>query len=963
MRPKKSMLKAYLVTGAIFYLFIIYFALHYTIVSDLAKGLTELGTGIRISTQNIVSNMSGAEGIFSIYGSGTTNPISLFFAASDHIVQSPFNFDGLIISHVFVPLFAITFFAACCVGLYVSHRMAFKQDAPGKEKGSAHWFSDFKTYNKNYVTPWTKQDKKEGFLDNNCLLAEGLKLSMDARWTKRNLNILVVGGSGTGKTFGFIKPNLAQMNASFVTTDPSGEIMQVMGIPLMEHGYQVKLFSTSDMRHSNCYNPMDYIYDADGSVNQTKVGVLVSTFLRNATENQKKGGGDPFWEKSSKAWMTFAVLFLAQFALLQERNMHSILKLAQQGKADEDSSSSETILDKIVKAKRIDAPNAACWSSYDTFKLAPAKTANSILISIAVDLNPFAMDDVRNMTTTSYVCNRNKNGEIVSYNKDKNGQLIRDSKNLDLDQIGDRPTAVFINIPQANSAYNFLVSMMYSQMFDQLYYVAEKVSPNSYHIYDGRGNILASQFPTEEAANRMLELYKGSIIKKVTRDKVDHFYLYNKEAKKETPLEFEADKKLGKGYLKEVYSEKVGLEFIKRCSSIPVVTRKPIKFLGLQVGEKRSVIKKQAYVKQGKLRLPIHVRFLLDEFSNIGEIPNFDKMLSTMRKYEISCTIILQSLAQIKAQYDKIWEVIVGNCDTKVFLGSSENETTKYMSEILGKATIRTIDTSQSKSATSGSLSTSFKKDGRELMTPSELANMDNDHCIVVIRGMDPFYMRKLSFARHPNFKETGDYDPKKVIGNQYLEDHFRCLPQNSVQVAETRKEEDQNKEDFQTKKKQDRAKANRKPITSNRGKQVVANEMGTTEMGVEKAMEQATEIPKQEFQMVPNDPVIPAHAPLDELPFEDPLDQNTTTELAKPKRRVAKKSKKNAPLNDGQNSVENNNPTVVSPDESANNTTDSTTKNEDNAALSSVPNLPTYNPVDGQVGPETASDDSWAYF
>lgn len=921
MRPKKSMLKEYLIFFFILYCMVIYFALHYTIVSDLANGLTNLGSGIRMSVEQPIDNISSTvfQGIKVFGNDKSTNPIQLLFDTAAHIANGPFNFDGLIVTHVFTPLFGLTFFFVCALGLGYTHHQMFKQDAAGKEKGSAKWFTDYKAYAKEFVTPWTKKDQQQGFTDQNILLANGLKLSMDTRKTQRNLNVLAIGGSGTGKTFRFIKPNLAQMNCSFVTTDPSGEIMQVMGIPLMEHGYLVKLFSTSDMRHSNNYNPMDYIYDADGEINQTKVGVLVSTFIKNAQDLQKKGGGDPFWTKSSTAWMTFAVLFLARFAKLEERNMYSILKLAQSGKADENGSS-ETTLDMIVEEKRKIDPTAKCFSSYDTFKLAPAKTANSILISIAVDLNPFSMDDVRNMTTTSYICTRNEHGIITSYKRDKNNELIRDSKNLDLNSIGNQPTAVFINIPQANGAYNFLVSMMYSQLFDQLYSVAEKVSPNSFHIYDGRGDVLDSQFKTQDEATRMLELYKTSEVRKIEKDDVDHFYLYNKDADEETPLEYEADEDLGKGYIKEVYSEKVGNEFISRCNSMAVAEQKSLKLFGIiPLFNRRVITHKKSYVKQGKLRLPIHVRFLLDEFSNIGEVPNFDKMLSTMRKYEISCTIILQSLAQIKAQYDKVWEVLVGNCDSKIFLGSSENDTVKYMSETLGKATIRTIDTSQSQSSTSSSQSTSMKKDGRDLLDPAELAKLDNHYCIVVVRGLDPFYLKKLSFAEHPHFKETGDSDPTKIIGEKYLEEHFKCLPAGTIDQQEMATDENQNKDAYRDQKKINRNKDNKKAITSNIGKESMAAEMGTSTANLEKEMQNAESVPEKELQKTPNTDVIETSTP------------NESTQ-------------------EERNSTEN--------------LSTNTTPNNNEISQTAVPQgLKSAATDNGQVGPEGASDDLWMYF
>lgn len=877
MLPKKNSNKPFLLTLFIFYIGFVYFGLHYALLMDAAKD----------------------QGIFgqALYPEeGQINAFSLISYAWTHIQSAPFNLKGISMVTALQVISIETFAFAIIAALNITHRNLVRQDAPGKEKGSAEWFKNFKWYNERFTDPYSKYEKKLDIPNNNIKVAEGLELSMDTRFTQRNLNVLAMGGSGTGKTYGYIKPNLAQMNCSYVITDPSGEIMQVMGIPLLEAGYTVKLFSTSDMKHSNCYNPMDYIYDEAGNVDQTKVSVLVSTFIKNAGDLQKnKGGGDPFWEKSSTAWMTFAVFFLAEFFPLENRNMYNILKLAQCGKADENSASSETVLDKMVKENQEKNPNAKCFESYKTFKLAPAKTANSILISIAVDLNAFSSDDVRNMTTTSYVCTRTKNGVIKEYIRDKAGNLIRDSKNLDLQILGNSKTALFVNIPQADTAHNFLVSMMYSQLFSVLYTTAEKICPNTYNIYDGRGDVIDSGFATEELARRHIEIFKNAEVKADAIDGVTRYFLASKE--KDAPILPEFIGKRGKKYICEVYSEEVGKKLIQRYNKIPTLVYRSQKKIeqqkqkerekfeketaGMTPEERRAyierkndedaaylrdhpedrkkqlkkgasffnrpkVVEKPAYVKKGALRLPVHVRFLLDEFSNIGEIPNFDKMLSTMRKYEISCTIILQSLTQIKAQYKDIWETLVGNCDTIVFLGSSEMDTVKYMSEKLGKTTTRSMDTSQSKSAKSASLSYSYKKDGRDLLDPSEIAKLDNDYCIVVIRGLSPFYLHKLRFNRHPNYYKTGDANDNKKIGNKFLEDFFKCeskLTSDKNEAVKSEKiEQDKARESTTARKKNEK----KEPVHD---KDSLATNIGTTPNLVDDALKKASSVNAEDYE------------------------------------------------------------------------------------------------------------------
>lgn len=605
--------------------------------------------------------------------------------------------------------------------------------------------------------------------DNNILLGKGVMLVLDDKRkkdikneNKRNKNVLVIGGSGTGKTFRYVKPNIGQMNASFVVTDPSGEILMCCGRMLAENGYKIKVFSVSDMKHSDCYNPLDYIYDENGEVDQSKVKILVSTFINNAQGLQGGAkGGDPFWTKSSEAWMTFAVLYLAECRPPEDRDMAHVLKLAQLGKADEESSSSLSVLDKLVNMVKEETPNAKCLASYDTFALAPAKTRNSILISIAVDLNQFSIDDVRDMTTTSYVCKRDRKGLIKEYLRDHDGKLIRDSNNIDLDKVGDEKTALFINTPQANSAFDFLIAMMYSQLFNTLYTKAEKISPNRWHIYDNTGFVLSSQYMSEKAAEEALNLFKNADIVEEEQGGETFYYIFNPEAGMEytqVPEKAAAGKY---GYMKQVFSKEMGKRIIESYRSAKVV--------------------------KGGLRLPIHVRFILDEFKNTGRIPDFERLLATMRKYEMSANVILQSLSQLKAMYRDSWEELVGNCDTKVLLGSSELDTNKYVSELLGKSTITTINHSESKSG----VSSSQQRMGRELMTPAELALADNTKEIVIVRGVKPFWVPKLSWLEHPSFSQCGDADPAKAYGLDCLEKYHKCLPKASfigAKVADVEK-------------------------------------------------------------------------------------------------------------------------------------------------------------------------------
>ena len=471
----------------------------------------------------------------------------------------------------------------------------------GKEHGSARWNDDLKTYNKTFV------DEKE---DKNMILGQNLFLSMDGFKTRKNNNILVNGGSGSGKSRFVIKPNILQ-NAgysSMVITDPSGELLQSTGSFLEQKGYKVKVFNLNDMSYSNCYNPFNYIRDEIG------VSTLVHTFIKNTTESK---GGDDFWVKSETALLTACCFYLIECCPRDEQNFGNIITLINCAKVNEDDPDEKSVLDNMMdELEERDAYSNAV-KYYKIFKQGAGKTAKSILISAAVRLGDFNIPMLQNLT-----------------NKDT----------LELEKMGDEKTALFVIIPAANTKFNYLVAMMYSQLFETLYHTAEN-SPG--------------------------------------------------------------------------------------------------------------------------LHLKVPVRFLLDEFPNIGTIPDFAPLLATMRKYWISCTIIIQNMAQIKTMFKDSWETIVGNCDTFIFLGGNELNTTKYVSELLGKTTIKVKNRSNSNK---GGGSTSLNASGRELMTPGEIGKLKDDECIVKIKGIDPFFVNKFDYPKHKNYKYTGDCNSELLYE---VKEHF----------------------------------------------------------------------------------------------------------------------------------------------------------------------------------------------
>ncbi len=485
-----------------------------------------------------------------------------------------------------------------------------KQSAPGVESGSAEWNTDIKGYNKIYSDPPDSTSNKG---PNNMILTKDISLNMDTRKTLRNNNILVVGGAGSGKSRFFVKPNLLQANCSYVITDPSGELLESTGSFLEKQGYEIKVFNLVEMQHSNCYNPFNYIRDELG------VLMMINCLIKNTTP-PGASKGDPFWEKSETALLQALVFYLIMYRPKEEQNFTSIMKLLRAAEVNENDPSAKSPLDRIFDDVAKRDPTSIALKQYQIFKMGAGKTLKSILISTSVRLTVFNMQAVENLTRVD---------------------------TLDLGTVGDKKTALFVVIPAADDTYNFLVSMMYSQMFETLYFHAETECP-------------------------------------------------------------------------------------------------------------------------GK-RLPIHVRFMLDEFANIGTIPEFDNKLATMRKYEISCSVILQNLGQLKTMYKDEWGSITGNCDTSLFLGGKEFDTLESISKELGDATIVVRNNSRSRGR-SGSSSLSYNKSARKLMNPDELARMSNSDCVLTIRGLRPFYGKKYDYTKHPNYKHTGDKNKELLY---ICSDHF----------------------------------------------------------------------------------------------------------------------------------------------------------------------------------------------
>ena len=448
-----------------------------------------------------------------------------------------------------------------------------------------------------------------------------------------NLNQIILGGSGTGKSRFFVKPNLLMCNTSYIVTDPSGELVQACGKMLMNHGYKIKVFNLNDMKHSSNYNPFHYLRDYNGEINANNVIKMINVFMMN-TKADGASAGDPFWDDATRLLLSSLCFLLIETGTEEEQNFAGVLDLIHKAKVIEGKEEEKSELDLIFDQRKEADPKALSVQYYDEFKQAAGKTMQSILISTTTKLQYFKLPDVRNLTCTD---------------------------NIHLEEVGDEYTALFIVIPSSDTTYNFLAAMMYTQLFDTLY-------------------------------DRAINLYKG--------------------------------------------------------------------------------------------RLPVHVRFMLDEFANVGKIPEFEKILATCRKFEISAQVILQNLSQLKRLYEKSWEELPGNCDTMIYLGGKDQFTNEYVSKELGKETIDQQSINQTKGK-QGSSSYNNAILGRELATIDELSAMDNNDCIVMVRGLPPFFTHKFDIANHPRYAELGEHwkpsEGQSETDNPYifiLEDNMFTLPE-----------------------------------------------------------------------------------------------------------------------------------------------------------------------------------------
>ena len=556
---------------------------------------TNLGEAIRLSTGSDAS-----EKILSF--------MQAFPVAFRNFMPSFYPFDMMIGAAV----------AAVFVLIIQIKRMDAKKYRQGVEYGSARWGT------RKDIQPFINPDFQQ-----NVILTQTESLTMESRPKNpkyaRNKNVLIIGGSGSGKTRFWLKPNLLQMHSSYVITDPKGEILLSCGRALLKNGYQIRVLNTINFRKSMKYNPFAYIHS------EKDILKLVTALIAN-TKGEGKAG-DEFWTKAETLLYTALIGYIHYEAPEEEQNFNTLLEMLNSMEVREDDEDFENAVDIMFKKLEKKDPEHFAVRQYKKFKMAAGKTLKSILISCGARLAPFDIRELR---------------EITAYDE------------LALDTIGDRKTALFLIMSDTDSTFNFLISMVYTQMFNLL---CEKADD----VYGGR--------------------------------------------------------------------------------------------------------------------LPVHVRCLIDEMANIGQIPNLEKLVATIRSREISACLVLQAQSQLKAIYKDNADTIIGNMDSRIFLGGTEPTTLKELSESLGKETIDLYNTGENRGReTSHSLN--YQKTGKDLMSKDEISVMDGSKCILQLRGVRPFLSDKYDITQHPNYKYTSDFDKKYTFDiEKYLNRRMRLKAEDEYEV------------------------------------------------------------------------------------------------------------------------------------------------------------------------------------
>ncbi len=624
------------------------------------------------------------------------------------------NFTEIQVSSgdMFSSFLIVTVISLVLVYLYINRKLR-KADNPDTVNGEARLMTlrDIKEFNKRRNSPY---GEKLNNGPDNMILSKDIMLGMDGYRTRRNQNTIVVGASGAGKSRFFAAPNILQYNSNFVITDPSGELLRAYGKGLEDNGYKVKILNLTDPYNSNHYNPFHYIKE------EKDVFIVVNSIIKN-TSPEGKSGGDPFFDDAANLLLSALMLLMWHTYDKEQQTLAELVTLLNLGTINENDGSAVSPLDRKFEELRTRDEYNLALKQYDSFKLGGAKTLKSVLITASTRLRIFSLADIAHLTAYD----------------DMHFETFNDSKQ-----------ALFVIIPTADTTFNAIVSLMYSQLFTTLYRYGEQRVAFSWNLVAGN-----EHFKTFQAAND-------------TQSKKAHAkaIALSKEIKAGTKLAYDRKKKLW---------------FILTKKNKVVVGWRGKKKWAQEFQEALKDVKVEKGDSDG--RAPNHTRFILDEFANISQMPDFEKLVATMRKYNISVDIIIQALSQLKAIYKDHWNDIIGNCDTKLVLGCEDTETLKWIIEVQGKKTTTVENTSI---GDGNKFSTSLNKSSLEIMTIDQLANMGEDECYVKIRGERPHYGKKFDVTKHPNYEYAMSKKNQFNVGNASSN---RIIP---LRLAEKQKEQ-----------------------------------------------------------------------------------------------------------------------------------------------------------------------------
>lgn len=625
------------------------------------------------------------------------------------ILRSPFDFIYLgSTKWVWSAFLAMGYFIGI-IYIYLDYE-GNKRVFSGKEKGTAQW-NDFIKYTKDYAYPKGEKGHREppeGSNDlGNLILAKQTYLNLNINETFKNDNVFVLGSTGTGKTRYYVKPNILQQNTSFIITDPSGELLTDVGDSLMRAGYVVKVFNLFEMDHSCGYNPFEYI------TSDSDIPILVDCFVKNTTD-AKAGKGDQFFDQAMVQLFTALFYYIYYEVPKEERTMGKVVDLLTLMKVDENNPNAKSRLDIMFDDYEKKDPEATAVTNYKMFRVGAGKTLKSIIISANVRMRPFTLGAVRDLTS-------------------------RDT--IRLNEIGDHKQAIFIITPTQIKTYNFLAAMMYTQLFMIMFNKGSNDCKNRYMVkWDASSPIQSKTFSNGREKKEFLKAFE---------ERVEIYRNAQIVEEERTGLSEEDIEKIGKYryIIKDTdgntltFGTEDGAPAIFEC-------REQAKYF------MRCI--KNGKIMPGNIRLPSHVHMVLDEFANIGLIPEFDQIIATMRKFSISCTLILQSRAQLKELYKDNADTLVSNCSTTLFLGTTSYDDAEWLSKKLGKAT-QVVKNSSKSFGSKGNESISKNKDSIDLMTPDEVLRKPSEDCIIQIEGLDPFYDKKYPLYDHPNSGQLAD--------------------------------------------------------------------------------------------------------------------------------------------------------------------------------------------------------------